>query len=45
MTDMMNSFSFNGEKTLKSTQKGFIQATEIADYLARKIYLSEQRMQ
>ncbi len=36
MTDMMNSFSFNGEKTLKSTQKGFIQATEIADYLARK---------
>ncbi|MDD3065656.1 MAG: argininosuccinate lyase, partial [Endomicrobiaceae bacterium] len=36
MTDMMNSFSFNGKKTLKSTQKGFIQATEIADYLARK---------
>lgn len=36
ITEMMKSFSFNKEKTMKSTEKGFLQATEIADYLARK---------
>lgn len=36
ITEMMRSFSFNKEKTMKSTEKGFLQATEIADYLARK---------
>ncbi|GAB1402738.1 argininosuccinate lyase [Elusimicrobiota bacterium] len=36
ITDMTESLSFNKEKTIKSTEKGFLQATEIADYLARK---------
>lgn len=34
--DLMKTFSFKKDKTLKSTEKGFLQATEIADYLARK---------
>lgn len=36
ITDLMKTFSFKKENTLKSTEKGFLQATEIADYLARK---------
>lgn len=36
ITDIMASLTFKKEKTLKSTEKGFLQATEIADYLARK---------
>ncbi|MGE4385410.1 MAG: argininosuccinate lyase [Endomicrobiaceae bacterium] len=34
--DLMKTFEFKKDKTLKSTEKGFLQATEIADYLARK---------
>ena len=36
ITDIMTSITFKKEKTLKSTERGFLQATEIADYLARK---------
>lgn len=36
ITDLMQTFSFKKDKTLKSTEKGFLQATEVADYLARK---------
>lgn len=36
MTAIISSLQFKKEKTLKSTEKGFLQATEIADYLARK---------
>lgn len=36
ITDLMETFSFKKDKTLKSTEKGFLQATEVADYLARK---------
>jgi argininosuccinate lyase len=36
ITDLMKTFSFKKENTLKSTEKGFLQATEIADNLARK---------
>ncbi len=32
----MASREFKKERTYKSTEKGFLQATEIADYLARK---------
>ncbi|MCA6085473.1 argininosuccinate lyase [Candidatus Endomicrobiellum agilis] len=35
MNEMADSLKFVIEKTLKSTEKGFIAATEIADYLAR----------
>ena len=36
ITDIMASLTFKKDRTLKSTEKGFLQATEIADYLARK---------
>ncbi len=36
MNEMAASMKFVRERTLKSTEKGFIAATEIADYLARK---------
>lgn len=36
MTAIISSLQFKKEKTLKSTEKGFLQATEIADYLAKK---------
>ena len=36
ITDIVASITFKKEKTLKSTERGFLQATEIADYLARK---------
>jgi argininosuccinate lyase len=35
ISKMTESLKFAGERTLKSTDKGFIAATEIADYLAR----------
>jgi argininosuccinate lyase len=35
MNDMIASLKFVKENTLKSTEKGFISSTEIADYLAR----------
>jgi argininosuccinate lyase len=35
MNDMIESLKFVKENTLKSTEKGFITSTEIADYLAR----------
>lgn len=35
MNDMTKTLKFVKENTLKSTEKGFIAATEIADYLAR----------
>ncbi|OEG71740.1 argininosuccinate lyase, partial [Candidatus Endomicrobiellum trichonymphae] len=35
ISEMTESLKFAGERTLKSTDKGFIAATEIADYLAR----------
>ncbi|MDR1401058.1 MAG: argininosuccinate lyase [Endomicrobium sp.] len=35
MKEMVDSLRFVKEKTLKSTEKGFIAATEVADYLAR----------
>jgi argininosuccinate lyase len=35
MNDMIASLKFVKENTLKSTEKGFIASTEIADYLAR----------
>jgi argininosuccinate lyase len=35
ISEMTESLKFVGERTLKSTNKGFIAATEIADYLAR----------
>ncbi|MDR3275525.1 MAG: hypothetical protein LBS81_06185 [Endomicrobium sp.] len=35
MSEMASSLKFIKEKTLKSMEKGFISATEIADYLAR----------
>jgi argininosuccinate lyase len=35
MNDMIASLKFVKENTLKGTEKGFIAATEIADYLAR----------
>ena len=34
--DIMASLTFKKDRTLKSTEKGFLQATEIADYLAMK---------
>lgn len=36
INEMLASLKFIKENTLKSTEKGFIAATEIADYLARK---------
>ncbi|MDR3243654.1 MAG: argininosuccinate lyase [Elusimicrobiota bacterium] len=36
MNEMLASLEFIKENTLKSCQKGFIEATEIADYLAKK---------
>jgi len=36
MNEMLASLEFVKENTLKSCQKGFIEATEIADYLAKK---------
>jgi argininosuccinate lyase len=35
ISEMIDSLKFVEERTLKSTEKGFIGATEIADYLAR----------
>ncbi|MDR0956420.1 MAG: argininosuccinate lyase [Endomicrobium sp.] len=35
MNEMIDSLKFLNAKTLKSTKKGFIAATELADYLAR----------
>jgi argininosuccinate lyase len=35
ISEMTESLKFVGKRTLKSTEKGFIAATEIADYLAR----------
>jgi argininosuccinate lyase len=36
LDDMVKTLKFNKEKTLESAQKGFMEATEIADYLARR---------
>ncbi|MFA7674960.1 MAG: argininosuccinate lyase [Endomicrobiia bacterium] len=36
ITELMQTFSFKKDTTLKSTEKGFLQATEVADYLAKK---------
>lgn len=36
ITEMMKTFSFKKDNLLKSTEKGFLAATEIADYLAKK---------
>ena len=35
-TAMISSMQINASKMLKSTQKGYLQATELADYLAKK---------
>lgn len=35
ITDMISSLEFISEQTFKSTEKGFLAATEIADYLAK----------
>ena len=40
INEMTASMKFIKENTLKSTEKGFIAATEIADYLAKKVFLS-----
>ncbi|MCL2335149.1 MAG: argininosuccinate lyase [Endomicrobia bacterium] len=36
MNEMISTLKFAKENALKSTEKGFMEATEIADYLARK---------